>query len=117
MAAIYVNGVKTSCMAIGGSGGSSIVEKRYARFTSDYELWLPDKFALNSYVSSGWNLEPKIVLKIFATEYLENARYMGNSSSNDRSGFFEYNNKFYGSYGSLLTRLFIQIKLLWKMIS
>ena len=99
MTAIYVNGVKTSCMAIGG-GGSSIVEKRYARFTSLYSVALPDKFALNGYVSSNWNLLPKIVLKIFATEYKENGRYMGNYSSADRSGFFEYNNKFYGSYGS-----------------
>lgn len=81
-------------------GGSSIVEKRYARFTSLYSAALPDKFALNGYSSGGWNVLPKIVLKIFATEYKEDGRYMGNYSSTDRSGFFESNNKFYGSYGS-----------------
>ena len=85
-----------------GSDSSKIIEKRYARFTSAYGLRLPDKFGLNCFVDTGWNLSPKIVLKIFSTEYRDDTVYMHNNSSSpdSYSSLREYNNKFYGSYGS-----------------
>ena len=81
-------------------GGSSIIEKSYARFTSLYGLRLPDKFALNGYSDSTWKLSTKIELKVFSTIYRDNKAYLWNSDGSSYSCFIEYNNKFYASNGS-----------------
>lgn len=81
-------------------GGSSIVEKRYARFTSNYGLRLPDKFGFNTdaWWGSSDNNALKIELKIFSTLQRSSSKmyYFLNNRSYDYSCLYEYNGSYYG---------------------
>ena len=93
MAAIYVDGIKTSCMAIGG-GGTQVVEKTYAKFNG-HGIRLP--FSINS--------DYKITVVFNQQSYTSAENIIGNAREFDDgdpsySQLTIYNNKYYSSIGS-----------------
>ena len=87
MPAVYVNGVKTSCVAI--VGGTQVEEKTYAKFDGK-GINLPYKL----------NGDYQITVNFYESTYNSDASIIGNSNGPSYSHLTPYNNKYYSSSGT-----------------